>query len=107
MLMLPATVAKVSNSASYVKWMYAIQAIISLSLLYPLAHRSKTRFNLDERLKFGLFLMSLGFIIIVFVTGIQFLFVLIALFYLGAIIVEPARKTLSITLANSRQRTVI
>jgi len=104
MLMLPLTVAKVSGSASYVKWMYAIQAIISLSLLYPLARWSEARFRLDQRLKFGLFLMSLGFILIAFVTEIALLFILIALFYFGAIIAEPARETLSTILANPKAK---
>ncbi|WP_392560944.1 multidrug efflux MFS transporter MdtH [Orbus sturtevantii] len=104
MLMLPLTVAKISGSPSYVKWMYAIQAIISLSFLYPLARWSETRFRLDQRLKFGLFLMSLGFILIAFVSDVALLFVLIALFYFGAIIAEPARETLSTILTNPKAK---
>lgn len=104
MLMLPLTVTKISGSASYVKWMYAIQACISLTLLYPLARWSEKRFRLDQRLKFGLLLMTLGFIAIAFVSELSLLFLLIALFYLGAIIAEPARETLSTMLANPRAK---
>ncbi|WP_392558346.1 multidrug efflux MFS transporter MdtH [Orbus mooreae] len=104
MLMLPLTVAKVSGSPSYVKWMYAIQAVISLTLLYPLARWSEKRFRLDQRLKFGLLLMTLGFIIIAFVSELYLLFILIALFYFGAIIAEPARETLSTMLANPKAK---
>lgn len=104
MLMLPLTVAKVSGSPSYVKWMYAIQAVISLTLLYPLARWSEKRFRLDQRLKFGLLLMTLGFIIIAFVSELFLLFILIALFYFGAIIAEPARETLSTMLANPKAK---
>lgn len=104
MLMLPLTVTKIAGSPSYVKWMYAIQAIISLTLLYPLARFSEKYFRLDQRLKFGLLLMTVGFIAIAFATHLTLLFILIALFYFGAIIAEPARETLSTILANPRAK---
>ena len=104
MLMLPLTITQVSGSPSYVKWMYAIQACISLVLLYPLARLSEKYFRLDQRLKFGLFLMSFAFIIIGFTTHLSILLSLIALFYLGAIIAEPARETLSTVLTNPKAK---
>lgn len=104
MLMLPLTITSVSGSPSYVKWMYAIQASISLVLLYPLARWSEKRFRLDQRLKFGLFLMSMAFIIIGFTTQLSILLSLIALFYFGAIIAEPARETLSTMLSNPKAK---
>ncbi|MCX8649276.1 multidrug efflux MFS transporter MdtH [Gilliamella sp. B2776] len=104
MLMLPLTITQVSGSPSYVKWMYAIQACISLVLLYPLARLSEKYFRLDQRLKFGLFLMSFAFIIIGFTTHLSMLLSLIALFYLGAIIAEPARETLSTVLTNPKAK---
>ncbi|PXZ03330.1 multidrug efflux MFS transporter MdtH [Gilliamella apicola] len=104
MLMLPLTITTVSGSPSYVKWMYAIQATISLILLYPLARFSEKYFRLDQRLKFGLLLMSFAFIIIGFTSQLSILLSLIALFYLGAIIAEPARETLATVLTNSKAK---
>lgn len=104
MLMLPLTITNVSGSPSYVKWMYAIQATISLILLYPLARFSEKYFRLDQRLKFGLLLMSFAFIIIGFTTQLSILLSLIALFYLGAIIAEPARETLATVLTNPKAK---
>ena len=104
MLMLPLTITNVSGSPSYVKWMYAIQATISLILLYPLARFSEKYFRLDQRLKFGLLLMSFAFIIIGSTTQLSILLSLIALFYLGAIIAEPARETLATVLTNPKAK---
>ena len=104
MLMLPLTITHVSGSPSYVKWMYAIQAIISLCLLYPLARISEKYFRLDQRLKFGLLLMSFAFIIIGFTSQLSILLSLIALFYFGAIIAEPARETLATVLTNPKAK---
>ena len=104
MLMLPLTITTVSGSPSYVKWMYAIQATISLILLYPLARFSEKYFRLDQRLKFGLLLMSFAFIIIGFTSQLSILLSLIALFYFGAIIAEPARETLATVLTNPKAK---
>ena len=104
MLMLPLTITNVSGSPSYVKWMYAIQATISLCLLYPLARISEKYFRLDQRLKFGLLLMSFAFIIIGFTSQLSIILSLIALFYFGAIIAEPARETLATVLTNPKAK---
>lgn len=104
MLMLPLTVTKIAGSPSYIKWMYAIQAVISLFLLYPIARWSETRYRLDQRLLFGLILMIIGFFMIAFAAELSSLFILIALFYLGAIIAEPARETLASILANPKAK---
>ncbi|QIQ22264.1 multidrug efflux MFS transporter MdtH [Zophobihabitans entericus] len=104
MLMLPLTVTVISGSPSYVKWMYAIQAMLSLGLLYPIARWSEKRFRLDQRLIFGLCLMTFGFIVITFISELYLLFIFIAIFYFGSIIAEPARETLSSFLANPRSK---
>lgn len=104
MLMLPLTVTKLSGSPSYVKWMYGIQAIISLTLLYPIARWSEKRFRLDQRLKCGLWLMTISFMFIAFISELDLLFIFISIFYLGAIIAEPARETLSTLLANPKAK---
>src|SRR5476649_670534 len=44
MLMLPIKVNEVAGQPSAVKWMYAIEAVLSLTLLYPIASWSERRF---------------------------------------------------------------
>lgn len=52
----------------------------------------------------GLLVMSLSMIPVGMVSGLQQLFTLICLFYIGSIIAEPARETLSASLADARAR---
>ncbi|MBP2197295.1 multidrug efflux MFS transporter MdtH [Pantoea cypripedii] len=104
MLMLPVMVNQVAGAPAAVKWMYAIEALLSLSLLYPLARWSEKRFRLETRLMAGLFLMTLSLLPVGLTTTLPSLFFLIAVFYLGSIIAEPARETLSASLASARAR---
>lgn len=104
MLMLPIVVNEIAGSPTAVKWMYAIEAALSLSLLYPLARWSEKRFRLEQRLMAGLLLMTLSLIPVGLATSLQGVFTLICCFYLGSIIAEPARETLSASLADPRAR---
>lgn len=104
MLMLPIMVNQLAGTASAVKWMYAIEATLSLTLLYPVARWSEKRFRLEHRLMAGLLLMTLSMVPIGLTDSLQQLFILICLFYIGAIIAEPARETLSAELASARAR---
>lgn len=104
MLMLPIVVNEIAGTPSAVKWMYAIEAVLSLSLLYPLARWSEKHFRLEQRLMAGLLLMTLSLMPIGLATSLQAVFVLICCFYLGSIIAEPARETLSASLADARAR---
>ncbi|KJV48081.1 multidrug resistance protein MdtH [Pantoea sp. BL1] len=104
MLMLPVMVNQVAGAPAAVKWMYAIEAMLSLSLLYPLARWSEKRFRLETRLMVGLFLMTFSLLPVGMAQSLPSLFLLIGVFYLGSIIAEPARETLSASLASSRAR---
>lgn len=104
MLMLPLIVYEIAGSPSAVKWMYTIEAALSLMLLYPLARWSEKRFSLAQRLMFGLFLMSISLFPVGFIHSLSGIFSLIFFFYLGSIIAEPARETLSASLADPRAR---
>ncbi|CAI1587730.1 Multidrug resistance protein MdtH [Serratia quinivorans] len=104
MLMLPIVVNEIAGSPTAVKWMYAIEAALSLSLLYPLARWSEKRFRLEQRLMAGLLLMTLSLMPVGLATSLQGIFTLICCFYLGSIIAEPARETLSASLADPRAR---
>ncbi|MCO7261966.1 multidrug efflux MFS transporter MdtH [Dickeya zeae] len=104
LLMMPIMVNELAGSPSAVKWMYAIEAALSLTLLYPVARWSEKRFRLEQRLMFGLFIMTLSLIPMGMVTSLQWLLGLIALFYIGSIIAEPARETLGASLSDARAR---
>lgn len=104
MLMLPIMVNDIAGTPAAVKWMYAIEACLSLTLLYPIACWSERRFRLEHRLMAGLLLMTLSMMPIGLVSSLQQLFMLICTFYIGSIIAEPARETLSASLADARAR---
>lgn len=104
MLMLPIKVNEVAGQPSAVKWMYAIEAVLSLTLLYPIARWSERRFSLELRLMTGLLIMTLSLFPIGMADNLQTLFSLIGLFYAGSIIAEPARETLGASLADNRAR---
>ena len=104
MLMLPIMVNDIAGTPAAVKWMYAIEACLSLTLLYPIARWSERRFRLEHRLMAGLLLMTLRMMPIGLVSSLQQLFMLICTFYIGSIIAEPARETLSASLADARAR---
>ncbi|EMA4502096.1 multidrug efflux MFS transporter MdtH [Enterobacter hormaechei] len=104
MLMLPIMVNDIAGTPAAVKWMYAIEACLSLTLLYPIARWSERRFRLEYRLMAGLLLMTLSMMPIGLVSSLQQLFMLICTFYIGSIIAEPARETLSASLADARAR---
>lgn len=104
MLMLPIVVNQIAGTPGAVKWMYAIEAALSLTLLYPLARWSEKRFRLEQRLMAGLLLMTLSLLPMGVVSNLQQVFLLICTFYIGSIIAEPARETLSASLASSRAR---
>lgn len=104
MLMLPIVVNEIAGSPAAVKWMYAIEAALSLTLLYPLARWSEKRFSLEQRLMAGLLIMTLSLFPIGLISHLQTLFMFICFFYMGSIIAEPARETLGASLADSRAR---
>lgn len=104
MLMLPIMVNDIAGTPAAVKWMYAIEACLSLTLLYPIARWSERRFRLEHRLMAGLLPMTLSMMPIGLVSSLQQLFMLICTFYIGSIIAEPARETLSASLADARAR---
>ncbi|MDC9612704.1 multidrug efflux MFS transporter MdtH [Xenorhabdus khoisanae] len=104
MLMFPIIIHEISGTATAVKWMYAIEAVISLTLLYPIARWSEKYFRQEQRLMAGLFLMSICMFPIGWVSQLHLIFGLISLFYLGMVTAEPARETLSASLADPRAR---
>lgn len=104
MLMLPIMVNQIAGAPGAVKWMYAIEAVLSLTLLYPIARWSEKHFRLEQRLMAGLLLMTLSLIPMGMASTLQQVFMLICTFYIGSIIAEPARETLGASLASARAR---
>ena len=104
MLMFPIIVNELAGTPAAVKWMYAIEAALSLTLLYPLARWSEKHFRLETRLMAGLFLMSLSMFPVALTHSLHVLFAIICLFYLGSVIAEPARNAQRVTGGSARTR---
>ncbi|MFM5544225.1 multidrug efflux MFS transporter MdtH [Aeromonas veronii] len=104
MLIFPILVKQLSGTTTAVGWMYSLETALSLALLYPIARFSERRYRLESRLMAGILLMTVGIGLVAFVSTLSGLFVLLACFYLGIIICEPARETLMTRLANPTAR---
>ncbi len=104
MLIFPILVKQLSGTTTAVGWMYSLETALSLALLYPIARFSERRYRLENRLLAGILMMTVGIGLVAFVSTLSGLFVLLACFYLGIIICEPARETLMTRLANPTAR---
>ncbi|MFQ1713183.1 multidrug efflux MFS transporter MdtH [Aeromonas veronii] len=104
MLIFPILVKQLSGTTTAVGWMYSLETALSLALLYPIARFSERRYRLENRLMAGILLMTVGIGLVAFVSTLSGIFVLLACFYLGIIICEPARETLMTRLANPTAR---
>ncbi|NKI75620.1 multidrug efflux MFS transporter MdtH [Dickeya sp. CFBP 2040] len=104
LMMLPMALYHVGKSASVITGMYAIETLLSVFLLYPIVVWSEKRFSLATRMCIGLMLMILGLVFIGFITQTAVMLISISIFYLGSIIVEPARETLNASLAKPNAR---
>ncbi|WP_033135453.1 multidrug efflux MFS transporter MdtH [Aeromonas finlandensis] len=104
MLIFPILVKQLAGSTTAVGWMYSLETALSLALLYPIARFSERRYKLESRLMAGILLMTVGIGLVAFVSTLSGIFVLLACFYLGIIICEPARETLMTRLANPTAR---
>ncbi|AGC03733.1 Multidrug resistance protein mdtH [Candidatus Blochmanniella chromaiodes str. 640] len=104
MLMLPIRIHEVSGQLSYIKWMYIIEAILSLLLIMPITWWSEKYFKLETRLMAGLITMIISLFPIGLVKNLHTLLILISLFYIGSIIAEPARETLGALLTDYKAR---
>ncbi|WP_279486110.1 multidrug efflux MFS transporter MdtH [Aeromonas veronii] len=104
MLIFPILVKQLSGTTTAVGWMYSLETALSLALLYPIARFSERRYRLESRLMAGILLMTVGIGLVAFVSTLSGIFVLLASFYLGIIICEPARETLMTRLANPTAR---
>lgn len=104
MLILPIRIHEASGQLLYIRWMYIIEAILSLLLVIPINWWSEKYFKLETRLMTGLIIMITSLIPIGLTKNLYILLILISIFYIGSIIAEPARETLSALLTDYRSR---
>lgn len=104
MLILPIRIHEVSGQLSYIRWMYIIEAILSLLLIIPITWWSEKYYKLETRLMTGLIIMIVSLFPIGLVKNLHTLLILISIFYIGSIIAEPARETLSALLTDYKAR---
>lgn len=94
MLLLPVLVTHVSGTTRAVAWMYSMDALLALLLLYPMARLSERYLNEEARLLLGLGVMTGSLAGLTFVSGVGGVFGIIAAFYIGGLIAEPAREAI-------------
>lgn len=104
MLMLPIRIHEISGQLSYIKWMYIIEALLSLLLIIPITYWSEKYFTLENRLIIGLIIMITSLFPIGLVQNLYILLILISIFYIGSIFAEPARETLAALLTDYKAR---
>ncbi|WP_287880158.1 multidrug efflux MFS transporter MdtH [Aquitalea sp.] len=104
MLLVPVTIKQLTGSYQAVGWMYTLETCLSLSLLYPLARWGERYLRREQRMLVGLGLMSLSLAIMSNVAHPLAAFTVLGLFFLGSIIMEPARETYVASLARPQAR---
>lgn len=104
MLLLPVVIKQLAGTAQAVGWMYTLDAILALCLLYPLARLGERYFSLQVRVLAGITMMTLSMAAMALVTGVVGAFVVLAFFYLGTLITEPAREALLASYAQPEAR---
>ncbi|BBF86894.1 MFS superfamily export protein YceL [Aquitalea magnusonii] len=104
MLLVPVTIKQLTGSYQAVGWMYTLETCLSLSLLYPLARWGERHLRREQRMLIGLGLMSLSLAIMSQIAHPLAAFTVLGLFFLGSIIMEPARETYVAGLARPHAR---
>jgi MFS transporter, DHA1 family, multidrug resistance protein len=104
MMLLPVLVTRVAGTPQAVAWMYSMDAALSVLLLYPLARLGARYLTEQARLLCGLGLMTAALAMIPLSAGVASLFAVVALFYLGLLVAEPARETLVASYARPTAR---
>ncbi|MDC7700807.1 multidrug efflux MFS transporter MdtH [Vogesella indigofera] len=92
MLLVPVTLKQLAGTAAAVGWMYTLETLLSLSLLYPLARLGERYLSQEARILAGILLMSSSLLLMSQIQSWQPAFVVLGLFYLGTIITEPPRE---------------
>lgn len=94
MMLVPVTLADIAGTPRAVAWMYAIDAVLALTLLYPLARLGERYLTLEARLLAGVGIMSCAVLAMAAARTLPPMFACIAVFYIGSLVADPARETL-------------
>lgn len=94
MMLVPVTLAKLSGTPRTVAWMYAMDAVLALTLLYPIARLGERYLTLEARLLGGIGIMCCAVLAMTLARTLPPMFLCIALFYTGSLVAEPARESL-------------
>lgn len=94
MLLMPVVLKQITGTAQAVGWMYSMDTLLSLTLLYPLARWGERHLRLEARVLGGLALMSLAMLAMGAVERVAPAFVVLGLFFVGNMVTEPAREAL-------------
>lgn len=104
MLLVPVVLKQLTGSNQAVGWMFALETVLSLSLLYPLARIGERHFTPAGRILCGIGLMCFSLLLMSMIRQPVMAFAVLALFYIGSLITEPARETLLASMASSEAR---
>ena len=84
--------------------MYALDAALSLTLLYPLARWGERHLRLETRVLAGVLTMAVSMAAMAWVHSVHAAFVILSIFFIGALIAEPAREALLARFAQPQAR---
>jgi DHA1 family multidrug resistance protein-like MFS transporter len=104
MLLIPVTIKELAGTAQAVSWMYALDAVLSLTLLYPLARWGERHLRLETRVLAGVLTMSVSIAAMAWVHSVHAAFVILSIFFMGSLIAEPAREALLARFAKPQAR---
>lgn len=104
MLLLPVLVTHATGTTQAVAWMYGMDALLAVLLLYPMARLGERYLSTEARLLLGIGVMTASLAGMGFVSGAAGLFGVLGLFYVGGLIAEPAREALVARYATVRAR---
>ncbi|KRC03126.1 multidrug efflux MFS transporter MdtH [Duganella sp. Root198D2] len=94
MMLVPVTLTGLSGTPRTVAWMYAMDAVLALTLLYPMARFGERYLSLEARLLAGIGIMCCAVLAMSAARSLAPMFVCIAVFYTGSLVAEPARESL-------------
>lgn len=104
MLLIPVTIKELAGTAQAVSWMYGLDAVLSLTLLYPLARWGERHLRLETRVLAGVLTMSVSIAAMAWVHSVHAAFVVLSIFFIGSLIAEPAREALLARFAKPQAR---
>jgi MFS transporter, DHA1 family, multidrug resistance protein len=97
---LPLVATQISGTSDSVGLIYAVNAVMTIALQYPLTRMLGRRFRPLALLTLGVALMSGGLGGVALAHSIAVLVVCVMVFSLGALLVQPTQQTVTASLAN-------